>query len=118
MFTMRVRDPLGSPGVSCVKLPAAIAFTIDSQLLDRLEQSRRALPPNSVKALWKNRASEHTEAQLAPQRALELDAPSARDADADNATIERFATPLESRLRQLVRIEQLYVRSKLALAQR
>ena len=51
MFTLRVPDPFGCREVSCVKLPAAVAFPIDSQLLDRLEQSRRALPPNSVKAL-------------------------------------------------------------------
>ncbi len=117
MFTMRVRDPLGSRGVSCVKLPAAVAFPIDSQLLDRLEQSRRALPPNSVKALWKTRAPEHTDAKLAPQRALDLHARSARSSDAAKATIEPFPVPVESRLRQLVRIEQLYG-SKMALAQR
>jgi hypothetical protein len=118
MFTMRVRDPLGSRGVSCVKLPAAVAFPIDSQLLDRLERSRRALPPNSVKALWKTRAPEHMEAHPAPQRALDLDVRSARDSDAAKATIERFPVPVESRLRQLVRIEQIYGRSEMALAQR
>jgi hypothetical protein len=117
MFTLRVRDPLGGH-VSCVKLPAAVAFPINPQLLDRLEQSRRALPPNSVKALWKTRVREHTEAQPAQPRSLEKDAPSARGSDAAGATIERFPVPVESRLRQLIRIEQLYAQSKMVLAQR
>ena len=55
------RDPFGCRGVSCVKLPAAVAFPIDSQLLDRLEQSRRALPPNSVKPLLRSREPQHAE---------------------------------------------------------
>src|SRR5512134_4027594 len=47
MFTWRVRDPF----VSCVKLPATVAFPTDDRLLQRIEESRRALPPNSMKAL-------------------------------------------------------------------
>ncbi len=115
MFTLRVRDPLGGR-VSCVKLPAAVAFPIDSQLLDRLEQSRRALPPNSVKALWKNRASQRADAQPAP---CQLDAArSARGTAATHAPIEQFPVRAESRVRQLVRIEQVYARGKMALVQR
>lgn len=53
MFTLRARDPFGCRGVSCVKLPAAVAFPTDDGLLRRLEASRRALPPNNMKALWK-----------------------------------------------------------------
>jgi hypothetical protein len=53
MFTLRVRDPFGCRGVSCVKLPAAVAFPTDDGLLRRLEASRRALPANNMKALWK-----------------------------------------------------------------
>ena len=55
MFTMRFRDLFGSDGMSCVKLPAAVAFPTDGRLLQRLEESRRALPANNVKALLKSR---------------------------------------------------------------
>jgi hypothetical protein len=114
MFTLGVRDPLGCRGVTCVKLPAKVAFPIDSQLLDRLERSRRALPPNSMKALWRSRAPQCSKAEPA-QRPLELDARPARESG--HATIERFPVRVESRLRQLGRVEQLYARSKLALGQ-
>ena len=55
MFSMRFWDSFGSPGVSCVKLPAAVAFPTDDRLLQRIEQSRRALPANNMKPLWKSR---------------------------------------------------------------
>jgi hypothetical protein len=55
MFTMRLRDPFGSHGVSCVKLPAAVAFPTDDRLLQRIEELRRALPANNMKPLWKSR---------------------------------------------------------------
>src|SRR5262245_62230698 len=55
MFTMRFRDLFGSDGVSCVKLPAAVAFPTDGRLLQRIEESRRALPANNMKPLWKSR---------------------------------------------------------------
>jgi hypothetical protein len=109
MFTLGVRDLIGCREVSCVKLPANVAFPIDSQLLDRLERSRRALPPNSVKALWRSRAPQSSDAQ-AVQRPLDLDARPARESG--QATIERFPVRVESRLRQLGRIEQLYALSK------
>lgn len=121
MFTLGVRNPLGCREVSCVKLPATVAFPIDSQLLDRLEQSRRALPPNSVKALLKSRTPQYTETQSA-QRPLDLELDHhgrpTRESGLGDATIERFPVRLESRLRQLGRIEQLYARSKVALGQR
>ena len=44
-----------SRGVSCVKLPAALAFPTDGRLLQRIEESRRALPANNMKPLWKSR---------------------------------------------------------------
>jgi hypothetical protein len=52
---MRFRDPFGCHGVSCVKLPAAVAFPTDDRLLQRIEESRRALPANNMKPLWKSR---------------------------------------------------------------
>ena len=55
MFTMRFWDLFGSDGVSCVKLPAAVAFPTDDRLLQRIEESRRALPANNMKPLWKSR---------------------------------------------------------------
>ena len=55
MFTLRLRDPFGCHGVSCVKLPAAVAFPTDDRLLQRIEESRRALPANNMKPLWKSR---------------------------------------------------------------
>ena len=55
MFTLRVRDPFGCHGVSCVKLPAAVAFPTDDRLLQRIEELRRALPANNMKPLWKSR---------------------------------------------------------------
>jgi len=55
MFTMRFWGSFGSPGVSCIKLPAAVAFPTDGRLLQRIEESRRALPANNMKPLWKSR---------------------------------------------------------------
>jgi hypothetical protein len=55
MFTLRLRDPFGCQGVSCVKLPAAVAFPTDDRLLQRIEKLRSALPANNVKPLWKSR---------------------------------------------------------------
>ena len=55
MFSMRFWDSFGSPGVSCIKLPAAVAFPTDGRLLQRIEESRRALPANNMKPLWKSR---------------------------------------------------------------
>jgi hypothetical protein len=41
--------------VSCVKLPAAVAFPTDDRLLQRIEESRRALPADNMKSLRKSR---------------------------------------------------------------
>jgi hypothetical protein len=37
--------------VWCVKLPAALTFPSDPKLLERIEQSRKTLPLNSIKSL-------------------------------------------------------------------
>ena len=55
MISIRFWDSFGSHGVSCVKLPAAVAFPTDGRLLQRIEESRRALPANNMKPLWKSR---------------------------------------------------------------
>jgi hypothetical protein len=55
MFSMRFWDSFGAHGVSCVKLPAAVAFPTDGRLLQRIEESRRALPANNMKPLWRSR---------------------------------------------------------------
>jgi hypothetical protein len=55
MFTLRFGAAAGFHKMSCVKLPAAVAFPTDDRLLKRIEESRRALPANNVKPLWKIR---------------------------------------------------------------
>src|SRR5262245_45452438 len=75
MFSKRFWDSLGSPGVSCVRLPAAVAFPTDDRLLQRIEESRRALPAtNNMKPLWKSRElAPAPEAWSAPrQRGVEI----------------------------------------------
>ena len=67
MFTLNFRDPFGSRGVSCVKLPAAVAFPTDDRLLQRLEESRRALPANNMKPLWKSRERASSPAPSEPR---------------------------------------------------
>jgi hypothetical protein len=37
--------------VWCVQLPAAVIFPTDAKLLERIEESRRTLPLNSIKSL-------------------------------------------------------------------
>ena len=58
MFTRRFKGLFRSDRVSCVKLPAAVAFPTDDRLLQRIEESRRALPANNMKPLWKSREPE------------------------------------------------------------
>ena len=96
MFTWNIRDPFGCRGVSCVKLPAAVAFPTDDRLIKRLEELRRALPPNSVKALRQHRE---------PLGAVAASAPHVREPDS-RPTLH------------LVRIEELYLQNKVALGQR
>jgi hypothetical protein len=117
MFTLRVRDPFGSRGMSCVKLPSAVAFPTDPRLLDRLEQSRRALPPNSVKALWKS----GERCQARPGRKVrEVAARAEQELKITGAAISRLPVRAETvfALPQLVRIEELYPRSRVALGKR
>jgi hypothetical protein len=71
MFSSLFKDPFGSDGVACVKLPAAVAFPTDGRLLQRIEELRRALPANNMKPLWKSRerapAAPSTPCESAPQ---------------------------------------------------
>jgi virulence-associated protein VagC len=70
MFTRRFKNLFRSDRVSCVKLPAAVAFPTDDRLLQRIEESRRALPANNMKPLWKSR-----EPGSSPDAACELREP-------------------------------------------
>ena len=118
MFTWRVRDSFGGPRVSCVKLPAAVAFPTDDRLLQRLEESRRALPPNSVKALCRSRA---LECSATPSlRPVQDDGARLKSApDVSLATIERFPERgTRWALPPTVHIEDVYSRSKVAVGRR
>jgi hypothetical protein len=53
MFNLRVRAFSGVHGAACIRLPAAVAFPTDDKLLERIETSRRALPANSIKPLFR-----------------------------------------------------------------
>ena len=118
MFSVSVRNPFGCRGVSCVKLPATVAFPTDERLLARLEQSRRALPPNSVKPVRQVRAPEGSRPQSV--RAHDGDTRPVRGVEVIRATVQRLPVREEGRstLPPLVRIEELYVRSRVALGQR
>lgn len=96
MFTFNIRDPFGCRGVSCVKLPAAVAFPTDDRLIKRLEESRRALPQNNMKPLRKYREPPSTV-----------------------PVVHRVREP-DSRpvALQLVRVDELYLRNKVVLGQR
>ena len=118
MFTWRVRDSFAGPAVSCVKLPAAVAFPTDDRLLQRLEESRRALPPNSVKALWRSRALECSATPAAPGPRADDARPKSR-AGAPRAAIESFpARGAHWALPPTVHIEDVYARSKVAIGRR
>jgi hypothetical protein len=101
-----------------VKLPAAVAFPTDDRLLQRLEQSRRALPPNSVKALCRSRAAEGS---ASPSVLTTQDdgerlkwAP-----DVSRVAIERFPERgARWALPPTVHIEDVYSRSKVAVGRR
>jgi hypothetical protein len=54
--------------VSCVKLPAAVAFPTDDRLLRRIEELRRALPSDNMKPLWKIRERASSVAASEPRR--------------------------------------------------
>jgi hypothetical protein len=115
MFTWRVRDPFGGSEVSCVKLPAAVAFPTDDRLLQRLEESRRALPPNSVKALWRRREPEGSVTQ-APLHEERQDVQPEWAAARCTTTIEKI--PARWTLPQTVHIEDVYARSRMAIGRR
>jgi len=118
MFTWRVRDSFAGPAVSCVKLPAAVAFPTDDRLLQRLEESRRALPPNSVKALWRRRALECSATPAAPRPQDDGTQPKSR-AGVSRAAIEKFpARAAHWALPATVHIEDVYARSKVAIGRR
>jgi hypothetical protein len=54
MFQSRVRPYPEWVAPSCIRLPAAAAFPTDARLLERIERSRSALPPDSIKPLrWR-----------------------------------------------------------------
>ncbi len=96
MFSLNIRDPFGCRGVSCVKLPAAVSFPTDAGLMQRIEESRRALPSNNMKPLRKPRA---------PLSVV-------------SASAQRVRDPGETRpFLQLVRIEELHLRNKAASGQ-
>lgn len=61
MFNSNSRNPFTCRGVGCVKLPATAAFPTDDKLLQRIEEARRALPRNSVKALHRAPQAEHAD---------------------------------------------------------
>ena len=96
MFTLNVRDPFGCRGVSCVKLPAAVAFPTDDRLMQRIEASRRALPPDNMKSLRKSHERVNVVATTV-QRAPDV-----------------AAQPESRPVLQLVRIDELYLRNKVA----
>jgi hypothetical protein len=117
MFTWRVRDSFGL-AVSCVKLPAAVAFPTDDRLLERLAESRRALPPNSIKALWRSRAHECPRAPSA-LRTQDGGARLRSTPDVSRAAIDRLpARSAHWALPPTVHIEDVYARSKVAVGRR
>ncbi len=119
MFTWRVRDSFAGPAVSCVKLPAAVAFPTDDRLLQRLEESRRALPPNSVKALWRSRALECSATPAALRTPQDDGARPKSSAGVARAAIEQFpARGAHWALPATVHIEDVYARSKVASGRR
>jgi hypothetical protein len=61
MFSSNGRNPFACQGVGCVKLPATAAFPTDDKLLQRIEEARRALPRDSVKALRRAPQAENTD---------------------------------------------------------
>jgi hypothetical protein len=79
--------------VSCVKLPAAVAFPTDGRLLQRIEESRRALPANNMKPLWKSR--ELAPAPGAPSAPRERGAESPSIINVSLATVGRLPARAE-----------------------
>ena len=118
MFSWRGRDPFENLGGSCVKLPAAVAFPTDDRLLQRLEESRRALPPNSVKALWRSRERECSVTSCT-LHAHDDGAQAKSSGDVAPPTIESFpARDARWSLPPTVHIEDVYARSRVAVGRR
>ena len=111
MFTLRVQNPFASHGVSCVKLPAAVAFPTDDRLLKRIEEARRVLPQNNMKPLWRSRDLECDESSLE----TDVAAPPPSDA-ATHATLQRFREARAELRSTLVRREELYPRRRAAVS--
>ena len=101
MFTFVTRDPFGCRGVSCVKLPATVAFPTDGRLLQRIEESRRALPANNMKPLWKARPHECAASQPAaaerPEQTALAALPEIRLAETQPVRIEAVAADAQPR---------------------
>jgi hypothetical protein len=106
MFTL-LRDRFGSAQVSCVKLPAAVAFPTDDRLLQRIEEARRALPRNNMKALWHSRARECV-VHRPELRANEADLQLRPRAEFAPAAIERVRVARAELRSTLSRMNQLY----------
>jgi hypothetical protein len=96
-----------------VKLPATVAFPTDDRLLQRIEASRRALPRNNMKALWRSRADA---AELRPElRTRELDLQPPPRSDDAHASFERFQAARAELRSTLSQMEQLYPRGRVAV---
>lgn len=115
MFTLRVRNPFGCHEMSCVKLPAAVAFPTDDRLLKRIEESRRALPKDNMKSLRTHREPLNV-VSACVQRVRDIDARPLSRVELARAAVDVAETRLA--LPQLVRIDELYLRSKVAAGQR
>jgi hypothetical protein len=114
MFTLRGRDPFGCQGVSCVKLPATVAFPTDDRLLQRIEASRRALPRNNMKALWRSR--EPGPPELRPElQTRELDLQPLPRSDDAHAGFERFQAARAELRSTLSQMQRLYPRGRVAV---
>ncbi|HUQ51702.1 MAG TPA: hypothetical protein VM692_05740 [Gammaproteobacteria bacterium] len=99
--------------MSCVKLPATVAFPTDDRLLQRIEASRRALPRNNMKPLWHSRDPECSE--LRPElRMHEVELQPQPRVDASRGTFERFQAARAELRSTLSHMKQLYPRNRIA----
>ncbi len=106
MFNSNGRNLLASR-IGCVKLPATAAFPTDDKLLQRIEQARRALPRNSMKALWRAPQAENAELVselLTPRAEAEAEARTA----AARAAVERLRAARAELGSTLIRLDELY----------
>jgi hypothetical protein len=113
MFSSNGRNPFASRGLGCVKLPATAAFPTDDKLLQRIEQARRALPRDSIKAL--RRVPQVDQAVLVSDL---LTASVVSDeqsrAEVARAAVQRFRVVGTELGSPLLEIEELYPRGKAA----